>query len=106
LDSFQNFNGIIEQLLSSLGLNNTEPPTPGKDKVKQSPLNITPVKALVILGLLTESMDVISVLFDKDQTIQLVLSGSLKRKTPLDKRLDDLGPMPFDDVIKAIKNRG
>lgn len=66
---------------------------------------LTPSSALVIGGLLTGVLEVDSVLVDKNQTVQIVLSGSLKQKTQLEKMLDQIGSMPFDDVVKAMLGR-
>jgi hypothetical protein len=67
-----------------------------------------PLKAqtiLVLLGLIGGILEVHSVLVDTDQNVEILLIGSLKRPTRLDKRLDIIGNMPFDDVLKAIMNR-
>lgn len=68
-------------------------------------LTLTPSNALVIAGLLSGSLNVLSVLIDRDQAVQIVLEGSLKQKTDLEKMLDQIGSMPFDDVLKAILGR-
>lgn len=69
---------------------------------KNEKITLTPSQLLVVAGLLGGVFQVISVLVDKDQTVQIVLSGSLKRKTEMDKMLDSIGSMSFDDVMKAI----
>lgn len=66
---------------------------------------LTPSKALVIGGLLGGVLDVDSILVDKDQTVQIVLVGSLKQKSELEKMLDQIGSMPFDEVVKAMMER-
>lgn len=68
-------------------------------------LNLPPQKLAVIAGLLTNVLEVKSVLIDRNQVIEIVVDGSLKRKTPLDKALDVIGPFPFDQVIRAISDR-
>lgn len=60
---------------------------------------------LVLLGILGGVFEVTSVLVDSDQEVQVVLSGSLKRKTDLDKTLDDIGSHTFDEVMEAIIGR-
>jgi len=74
------------------------------NKVKKPALS--PQKVLVILGLLGGVLEVDSILVDRDQIIQIRLNGSLRRKTRLDKMLDEIGDMPFDDVLKSILRRG
>lgn len=69
----------------------------------RSPLD--PQRLLVILGLLSGVLEVNSILVDKDQNVELLLTGTLKRKTRLDKILEQIGGMPFDDVMQAIFDR-
>lgn len=66
---------------------------------------LTPQKVLVILGLLGGVLEVKSILIDRDQVVQILLSGSLRRKTRLEKMLDEIGDMPFDEVMKAVLGR-
>ncbi|OEF97888.1 hypothetical protein BHF68_13665 [Desulfuribacillus alkaliarsenatis] len=66
---------------------------------------LTPAQLLVIIGILAGSLQVDSIAIDKDQTIQILLAGSLKRKTQLDEMLDEMGEMPFEQVFKAMMNR-
>jgi hypothetical protein len=57
---------------------------------------------LVIAGLLGGVLQVDSILVDREQTVQIVLSGSLKRKSEIDKMLDGMGSMSFDEAMRAI----
>lgn len=66
---------------------------------------LSPQKIFVILGLISGALEVRSILIDRDQLVQLIIEGSLKRKTSLDKMLDQIGKMPFDDVLKALMGR-
>ncbi|MCX7921712.1 MAG: hypothetical protein N3B21_06825 [Clostridia bacterium] len=78
------------------------------DKNKCKKLEITPSQALVIAGILGGVLEVDSVLVDKDQTVQIILEGSLKvppPKTPLEEMLDEIGSKPFDEVVKAMLGR-
>ena len=63
---------------------------------------ISPASLLVLLGLLSGSLQVNSVLVDTDQQVQILLSGSLRRKTELDKILDKIAPLSCETVIQAI----
>ncbi|MDD4335123.1 MAG: hypothetical protein PHY77_05910 [Desulfotomaculaceae bacterium] len=67
--------------------------------------HFSPQKALVILGLLVGSLEVKSILIGRDQIINILLEGSLKRKTKLDNCLDEIGSMPFDEVLRAVLGR-
>lgn len=71
---------------------------------KNIPL-LTPQKILVILGLLAGVLEVRSILVDRDQVIQILLEGSLRRRTKLDQMLDEIGEMPFDEVLNSIIRR-
>lgn len=67
-------------------------------------LGLNPSQLLVIAGLIGGVLQVDSVLVDRNQAIQIVLSGSLKRKTQLDIIMEQIGKMPFDQVMAAIMN--
>lgn len=70
--------------------------------------NLTPGQILVILALLGGVLDVESVTVDKDQNVDIVLTGSLKRpkaKTQLEQIMDQVGSLPFDQVMKNILGR-
>lgn len=67
--------------------------------------HFSPHKVLVILGLLGGVLEVKSITIDRDQVVDILLEGSLKRKTPLDNCLDTIGAMPFDDVLRAVLGR-
>ena len=71
----------------------------------QSKISINPSQALVIAGILGGVLDVNSILVDKDQRIEILLVGSLKQKTQLEKIMDQIGKMPFDDVLNALLGR-
>ncbi len=66
---------------------------------------IDATQALVIAGILGGVLQVRSILFDKDQIVQILLEGSLKQKTELEKMLDQIGTMPFDEVMRALLER-
>lgn len=102
-----NFNPFLKDILARLSgqsnCNNSNGKKSSSDSVnKNMGINITPSQALVIAGIIGGVLEVTSVLVDKDQLVQLVLSGSLKRKSELDKMMDQIGEMPFEEVMKAI----
>lgn len=66
---------------------------------------LTPSKILVIAGLLGDALTVDSISVDRDQNIEIVLIGSLKQKTQLEKVMDQVGKLPFDEVMKSIIGR-
>ncbi|MEW6174012.1 MAG: hypothetical protein AB1510_13300 [Bacillota bacterium] len=92
-------NALIEKVMEQLG--------PGGGGNKDSPktskkLILTPTQILVIAAILGGVLKVHSILLDDTQSVQILLTGSLKRKTAFDKMLDQIGPMSFDQVVKAF----
>lgn len=77
----------------------------GNNKSNGNKLSITPAQTLVIAGIIGGVLDVDSILVDRDQVVQIVLEGSLKQKTELEKMLDEIGSMPFNEVVKAMLDR-
>ncbi len=75
------------------------------DKNKPPFPKLSPSQQLVILGLLGGVFEVQSVLIDKNQIVQIRIEGSLREKTQLEKIMDQVGAMPFDEVMKAIFDR-
>lgn len=114
MDSTDQMGSIMNELLSRLnrqsdgnrqnsqsGKNNGQ-----KDTGARPPIN--PSQALIIAGLLGGVLEVESILVDRDQTVQFILTGSLKQKaekTEMEKLMDQIGSLPFDEVMKAIVGR-
>ncbi|MBM7866478.1 hypothetical protein [Heliomicrobium gestii] len=76
-----------------------------KKRKKSGPPPLTPSKVAVIIGLISDALIVNSILVDRNQEVQIVLTGSLRRKTKLDKMLDEIGDESFDDVLAAFMRR-
>lgn len=72
----------------------------GKKKASQSKL--TPQQIAVVVGLLANVLEVNSVLIDKNQTIQIVLEGSIRKKTKADRIAEQLNEVSVGDLIEAI----
>lgn len=66
---------------------------------------INPSQVLIISAMLAGVLEVTSVLVDRNQTIEIVLTGSLRRKTDLEKLLDQIGSKTLDEVVKAMLGR-
>jgi hypothetical protein len=66
---------------------------------------INPSQVLIISAMLAGVLEVTSVLVDRNQTIEIVLTGSLRRKTELEKLLDQIGSKTLDEVVKAMLGR-
>ncbi|OPY55727.1 MAG: hypothetical protein A4E55_02460 [Pelotomaculum sp. PtaU1.Bin035] len=105
----EQFDGLLEQIISQLGqgkVNSQDTHTNSGCCVgKKKPPVLTPQKVLVILGLIRGVLEVRSVLIDRNQSIEILLDGSLRRRTRLDKILDEIGNMPFDDVLRSLLGR-
>jgi hypothetical protein len=81
---------------SSSGNGRAQGPSAGK---------LSPQQIAVILALLSNSLFVQSLLVDKDQTVQIVLEGSLKRKSRMDMLLDELSKMSMGELMDSLKGR-
>ena len=77
----------------------------GENGSKANGDSINPSQVLIISAMLAGVLEVTSVLVDRNQTIEIVLTGSLKRKTDLEKLLDQIGTKTVDEVIKAMLGR-
>ncbi|MFB5762513.1 hypothetical protein [Paenibacillus medicaginis] len=66
---------------------------------------LTPQQIAVIAGLLCNALTVDSVLVDKDQRLEIVLSGSLRRRTRLDQLLDELEGTTLLEFLDALNKR-
>ncbi len=66
---------------------------------------INPSQVLIISAMLAGVLEVTSVLVDRNQTIEIVLTGSLRKKTELEKLLDQIGSKTLDEVVKAMLGR-
>lgn len=73
-----------------------------ENKPGDGSMTLNPSQLLAIAGLISGVFNVDSFLVDREQTIQLVLVGSLKRPTPLEKLMGQVGSLPFDQVMRAI----
>lgn len=67
-----------------------------KKKTKLSPQQLA-----VVVGLLTNSLDVTSLLIDKNQRIEIVLEGSIRKKTKADRVAEELNDISVSELIDA-----
>jgi hypothetical protein len=96
---------MIQDVLSRFNKQNTGGRKSNECKQGDNGLPITPQQLLVVAGILGGALEVNSVLVGRDQNIEILLVGSLKRQTQLDKILDQIGSLPFDEVVKSIIGR-
>lgn len=98
-------NDITKKIMGQLGFDDDCKKDNKSNKVKKKIMCLNPAEILVISGILTDVLSIQSLLVDRDQQVQIVLGGSLKRKTELEKTLDSIGQKPFDEVLKALLGR-
>jgi hypothetical protein len=77
-------------------------PGANPDNLKSLCPKISPSQLLIIAGLLSGVLDIDSVVFNRDQTVNIVVAGSLKRQTQLDKIMEQIVKLPFEEVVRAI----
>lgn len=94
----------LEQLLNQWKNNDKEQKNAktSSESPENEGLSLNPSQLLVIAGLVFGVFSVNSVVINKEQTVDIVLSGSLKRSTQFEKVMKQLGKLPFDQVMKAI----
>ncbi|WP_181454656.1 hypothetical protein [Paenibacillus dendritiformis] len=73
-----------------------------KNGKKTSRSKLTPQQIAVVVGLLANALEVTSVLIDKNQKIEIVLSGSIRKKTKADRVAEQLNEISVGDLIEAI----
>ncbi|MGG3282773.1 hypothetical protein [Paenibacillus solani] len=73
----------------------------GKNKKNSLP-KLSPAQIAVVVGILTNALKVNSVLVDKDQRVEILLEGSLRKKTKADKLAEDLDDISVSDLIEAF----
>lgn len=99
---------LFKRVISELNLDSSDDKdNNSKSKCTKRPISLTAAQIMVISGILTDVLSVRSFLVDRDQNISITLNGSLKRKkkTELEKTLDEIGARPFDEVLKALIGR-
>ncbi|MFB5673955.1 hypothetical protein ACE3NQ_10900 [Paenibacillus terreus] len=76
-----------------------------KAPLPQSPSllsQLSPQQIAVIAGLLSNALTVDSILVDKDQRLQIVLGGSLRRRSKLDQLLEELDGVSLREFFNAL----
>ncbi|WP_166246474.1 hypothetical protein [Paenibacillus turpanensis] len=74
----------------------------GSANGKRPKPRLSPQQLAVIAGLLSNALIVESVLVDKDQQLQIVLSGTLRRKSRTDRLIEELRDVSVGDLIKSL----
>ena len=95
---------LVNKAIEQLGIND-QIKTLGKDREETCRrLGVNPDQLLVIAGLLGGCLEVASVVIRRNQGIDIVLTGSLKKteKSELEKAMQQVGKLPFEEVFKAF----
>lgn len=71
---------------------------------KEERIKLTPQQLAVVAAILTNALDVQSILFDKDQTIQILLRGTLSPNNNLDSLLDEVRGLSIGDLFQIIED--
>jgi len=95
-------NSLLENILANPDQLNASRTSSNSNTNKKNKSPLTPSQALVIMGLIGGVLNVQSILVDSQQTVNIVLQGSLKRKTEMDKILDKMGSLSFEEVMTAL----
>ncbi|TLS50858.1 hypothetical protein FE782_17565 [Paenibacillus antri] len=74
----------------------------GNGKKKPSKPQLTPQQLAVVVGLLSNSLEVISVLLDKELKVQIVLEGSIRKQTKADRIAAELGELSVAELLEAF----
>ena len=98
---------LLRRTMDQLGIEEEDSKkNDSSSKSKKNPIcDLTPAQIIVVTALLCGALEVDSFLVDKAQQIQIVLTGSLKKKTELEKMMDEVGTKPFDEVMRTLLGR-
>lgn len=77
----------------------------GNGKKSKGVGKLTPQQIAVVAGLLTNALSVESILINKDQTFEIVLTGSFRRKTKADLVAEELDEVSVGELIDAFLRR-
>ncbi|WP_413379646.1 hypothetical protein [Alkalihalobacillus sp. 1P02AB] len=76
-----------------------------KESFDKNKYKLSPNEIAVITALLTKALTVQSILIDREQTVQILLEGSLKKRSELDKLIDEIRDVPIGDFIASLLNQ-
>jgi len=63
---------------------------------------LTPSEIIVILGILAGTLEPISIIVDRNQGVQIILSGSLKKKIVVEDEVKEIENEYLSSAIKAL----
>ncbi|MCM3341778.1 MULTISPECIES: hypothetical protein [unclassified Paenibacillus] len=74
------------------------------NKKKSSTPKLTVDQIAVIAALLTNSLKVQSILVDRDQAVEVLLIGSLRKKTQMDQLVEQISDLSIGDFLDSLNN--
>ncbi|ANE46597.1 hypothetical protein SY83_10290 [Paenibacillus swuensis] len=89
------------------GKNGRKGPKVGTTKKcnKPSPYKLTPAQIAVVAGILTNALEVDSILIGKDKRIEILLQGSLQGRSRMDELMDEFGEASVGDLLETIMRK-
>lgn len=103
--SSDQLNTLIQDALSHIGNQKADSKKTNEINKGGNGFSLTPQQALVIAGILAGVLELNSLLVDRNQNVEIVLVGTLKRRTQFDNLLQQLGSLPFTEVVKGLMER-
>lgn len=70
--------------------------------INLSDLNLSPQKVAIIAALMTDVLQADSITVDKEQTVFVELTGSLRKKTRADQMVEEMRDMSFGEILDAL----
>ncbi|MDO7908047.1 hypothetical protein Q5741_16665 [Paenibacillus sp. JX-17] len=74
----------------------------GSSQNSKKAQSLSPQQIAVIVGLLANVLDVDSILLDRNQQIQIVLTGSIRKKNKADRIAEELDNISVAELINAF----
>lgn len=106
--SSDQLNDLMQIVMNKLEIDERKLDTNSKDNnCDREKINLNPSQILVILALLAGTLQVNSIVINREQGVDIILTGSLKKEeeSEIDKIMKQLGHLPFDEVMKSMLKR-
>ncbi len=81
---------------------NDHDPLSNEHKKNRNKQKLSLDELAVIAALLTNALRVESILISRNQRVEIILSGSLKQKTELERIIELLSQAPLEDLLFAL----
>ncbi|MBN3522305.1 hypothetical protein [Paenibacillus apiarius] len=74
------------------------------NKKKRNGTKLSVEQIAVIAALLTNSLKVQSILVDRNQVVEVLLTGSLRKKTQMDQLIEQISDLSIGDLLESLNN--